>query len=70
MTVIPIVIDMLGTVTKGLVQGQEDLEIKGHGESIQTTTLLNNQNTKKSSGDLRRLAVTQTRVENHPLTLV
>ena len=28
------------------------------------------QNTKKSPGDLRRLAVTQTPVENHQLTLM
>ena len=28
---------MLGTVTKGLVQGQEDLEIRGWVETIQTT---------------------------------
>ena len=29
-----------------------------------------NQNTKKSPGDLRRLAVTQTPVKNHQLTLM
>ena len=28
-TFIPILIDALGTVTKGLIQGLEDLEIKG-----------------------------------------
>ena len=28
MAVIPIVIDALGTITKGLVLGQEDLEIR------------------------------------------
>ena len=35
-----IVIGVLGTVTKGLVLGQEDLEITGQVETIQTTTLL------------------------------
>ena len=30
----------------------------------------NGQNTEKSSGDLRRLAVTQTPVKNHQLTLM
>ena len=39
-TVIPIVIGALGTVTEGLVQGLEDLEIRGRVENIQTTTLL------------------------------
>ena len=38
--VIPIVIDALGTVTKGLVQVQEDLEIRGWVETNQTTALL------------------------------
>ena len=39
-TVIPIVIGALSTVTKGLVQGLEDLEIRGRVESIQNTALL------------------------------
>ena len=38
--IIPIVIGALGTVTKGLVQGLEDLEITGQVETIQTTALL------------------------------
>ena len=37
-TIIPIVIGAFGTVTKGLVQGQEDLEITGRIETIQTST--------------------------------
>ena len=37
---IPIVIGALGTVTKGLTQGQEDIEITGQVETIQTTALL------------------------------
>ena len=39
-TIIPIIIGALGTVTKGLVQGQEDLEITGRVETVQTTALL------------------------------
>ena len=39
-TVIPIVIGALGTVAKGLVQGLEDLEIRGRVEIIQATALL------------------------------
>ena len=34
MTVIVIVIGALGTVTKGLIQGLDDLEIKGQLETI------------------------------------
>ena len=47
--VIQIVIGALGTVTKGLVQGLEDSEIKGRVDTIQTTTLL------RSAKILRRL---------------
>ncbi len=39
-TIIPIVIGALGTVTKRLVQGLEDLEITGRVETVQTTALL------------------------------
>ena len=40
MTVIPIVIGALGTVTKGLILEQEDLEVRGRVETIQTSALL------------------------------
>ena len=39
MMVIPVVIAALDTVTNRLVQGLEDLEIKGQVEIIQTTAL-------------------------------
>ena len=39
-TIIPIVIDAFGTVTKGLLKGLEDLEVGGRVETIQTTALL------------------------------
>ncbi len=39
-TIIPIVIGALDTVTKGLVQGREDLEIRGRVDTIQTNALL------------------------------
>ena len=38
--IIPIVIGALGKVTKGLVQGREDLKITGRVETVQTTALL------------------------------
>ena len=39
-TIVPIVIGALGTITKGLLKGLEDLEIGGWTETIQTTVLL------------------------------
>ncbi len=39
-TIRPIVIGALGTVTKGLLKGLEDLEVGGRAETIETTTLL------------------------------
>ena len=69
--VIQIVVDALGTVTKGLVKGLEEMEIRGLVETIQTTACHGiGDNTEKSLGDLMRLAVTQTPVEVHQLTLV
>ena len=40
MTVIPFVIGALVTVTEGIVEGLEDLEIRGQVEIIQTTVWL------------------------------
>ena len=39
-TIVPIVIGALGTVTKGLLKGLEDLEVGGWVETIQMTALL------------------------------
>ena len=39
-TIVPIVIGSLGTVTKGLLKGVEDLEFGGRVETIQATALL------------------------------
>ena len=39
-TIVPIVIGALGTVTKGLLKGLDDLEVSGRVETIQTTALL------------------------------
>ena len=47
--IIPILIGALGTVTKGLAQGLEDLEITGQGKTVQTTAGL------RSAKILRRL---------------
>ena len=70
-TIIPIVIGAFGTVTKGLLKGLEDLEVGGPVETIQNNSIIENgQNTEKSPGDLRRLAVTQSSVRDHQLTLM
>ena len=61
-TIIPIVIRALGTATKGLVQGQEDLEITGRSETVKTTALLR-------SAKIPRRAVTQNPVESDQLML-
>ena len=39
-TIVPIVIGALGSITEGLLKGLEDLEIGGRVETIQTTALL------------------------------
>ena len=39
-TIIPTVIGALGAITKRLIQGLEDLEIRGRVETSQTTALL------------------------------
>ena len=51
-TIIPIVIGAFGTITKGLSQGLEDLEVSGRVETIQTTALL------KTARILRRVLET------------
>ena len=53
-------IDVLGTVTKGLIKRLEDLEINYCITEI-------GQNTEKSPGNLRKLTVTQTPVKDHLL---
>ena len=39
-TIVPIVIGALGTMTKGLLKGLEDMKVGGRIETIQTTALL------------------------------
>ena len=63
-TMIPVISGALGTVTKGLVQGLEDLEIKGRMETIQTTALLRSAKifqgetiSKRSCEKLKRVTV-------------
>ena len=70
-TIIPIVIGAFGTVTKGLLKGLENLEVGGRVEIHPNNSIIENgQNTEKSPGDLKRLAVTQSPVKDHQLTLM
>ena len=70
MIIIPNVIGAFGTVTKGLLKGLEDLEVGERGRPSKLNIIENSQNTEKSPGDFRRLAVAQTPVKNHQLTLM
>ena len=51
-TIVPIVIGVFGTITKGLLKGLEDLEVGGRVETIQMTTFL------KTARKLRRVLET------------
>ena len=64
-TIIPIVIGAFGTVTKGRFGGW-----RPSGDHPNNSIIENCQNTEKSPGDLRRLAVTQSPVKYHQLTLM
>ena len=63
-TTAPVVIGALGTVTKWLLKGLEDLEVGvGGGRDYPNDSIAkDSQNTETSPGDLRRLSVTQTPV--------
>ena len=68
-TILSIVIDAFGTVTKGLLKGLGGLGSWWTSEDHPNYSIIENgQNTEKSLGDLRRLVVTQTQVKNHQLT--
>ena len=70
-TVIPIIIDALRTISKGLVRGLGRFGNKWtSGDHPNCSIIKIGQNTEKSPGNLRRLAVTQTPVENYQLSPV
>ena len=65
MTVLSIVNGALGTITKRIGTGTEELgDKKTRGDHPNYSIVEIGQNTKKSPGDLRKHAVTQTPVEN------
>ncbi len=69
-TIMPIVIGVFETVTKGLVKGLENLEVSGRVETFHTTSLLRKARIQKSPEDLGIFAVTQTPVKDHQVTLM
>ena len=67
-TIVPIVIGALGTITKGLLK---ELGSWRTGKDYPNDNIAKNgQNPETSPGDLRRPAVTQTPVKNHQLARV
>ena len=70
-TIVPIVIGVLGTITKGLLKGLEDLKVWWTGKDYLNDSIAeNSQNPETSPGDLRGLALTQTPLKSHKLTLM
>ena len=70
-TIVPIVIDALGTVTKSIIKGPGGIGSgRMSGDYPNESIIENGQNTEKCPGDLRRFAVTQTPVKNHLETLM
>ena len=70
-TIVPIVTGALGTITKGIIKRLRRLGSRRTGRDYPNDNIAKNgQNPVTSPGDLRRLAVTQTPVKNHQLTLM
>ena len=70
-TVIPVVIGAVGTITEGMIKGPEELEIRRHVETIQTTSLLRSARIlRRVQESSKKLSVTQTPVKNYLLTLM
>ena len=65
-TIIPFVIGVLGTVTKGLLKTGKLRNLWTSGDHPNYSIIENGLNTEKSLGDLRRLAP----VKDHQLTLL
>ena len=69
--IVPIGVGAFDAVTNGLLKGLEVFKIGGRVETIQNDSIIENGHyTKKRPRNLKRLAVTQTPVKNHQLTLI
>ena len=70
-TIMPIEIGALGTITKRIIKRPGGLGSWRTGRDYPKDSIAeNSQNPEMSPEDLRRLAVTQTPVKNHQLTLM
>ena len=70
-TLIPIVIGGRWTVSKSFERGLAELKIRGRiGDNPNYCIVSVSQNTEKSPGDQKRLAITQDPVKYHQLTVV
>ena len=71
-TIVPIVVGVFGTITKGLLKGLGGgLGSWRTSRDNQNDSIAeNSQNPETSPGDLKRFAVTQTPVKNHQLILM
>ena len=70
-TIVPIVIGAIGTITKVILKGLEDMGIWRTGRDYPNDSIAKNgQHPETSPGDLRRLAITPTPLKNHQLTLM
>ena len=68
---VTIILIMIGAFAKGLLKEQGGLESKRtSGDHPNYSIVENGQNTENSLGDLKRLALTQTQVKDHQLTLM
>ena len=67
-TIIQIAISAFGTITNGLLKGLEDLGWRTSWDHPNYSIVEIGQNTEKSPGDFRRLAVIP--VKDHQLTLM
>ena len=70
MKILPIVISALGTVTKDWQKNRGLGNKRTRGDNPNYSLVEIGQNTEKSTGDLRRLAVTQTPMKDHQITLM
>ena len=70
-TVIPIIFNVLGTVPKGFEKETEGIRNQWNNQNHTGDSIVNiGQNNQKSPGDLSRLDVTQTLVNDHKLKLM
>ncbi len=69
-TRIPVVIGTFGTIPRGLERGLEELEIRMNQDHLDYRIVEISQNTKKNTGDLRKLGISLTPMKDHQIMLL